>query len=51
MRFLPTRPEEFASPEGKRAEAEFSNSRGVPMPFAAKITRCAGWNRSTPSES
>ena len=21
---------------------------GVPMPFAATITTCAGWNRSTP---
>jgi len=36
---------------GKAEEAEFSNSRGVPMPFAAMITTSAGWNRSTPFAS
>jgi hypothetical protein len=48
IRFLPTRPEELERPWGKPEEAEFSNSRGVPTPFAARITTSAGWNRSTP---
>ena len=49
--FRPTSPLEFASPSGNRAEAEFSSSRGVPIPLHARITISAAWNRSTPSAS
>ena len=41
IKFLPTRPEEFASPSGKRLDFECSNRRGVPMPFAQTITTLA----------
>ena len=48
IRFLPTRPEELASPLGNRADTEFSSSRGVPTPLQATITTSAGWKCSAP---
>jgi hypothetical protein len=42
MRFLPTRPLEFASPLGNRDDVEFNRIRGVPIPLQATITTSAG---------
>src|SRR6266446_9863774 len=35
-------------PFGKRADTEFSISRGVPTPLQARMTTSAGWNCSSP---
>jgi hypothetical protein len=41
IRYLPTRPLEFASPCGNRLFADISNSRGVSAPFAETTTALA----------
>src|SRR5579871_6588709 len=38
IRFLPTRPLEFARPSGKRADFDMSSSRGVSTPLAQTTT-------------
>src|ERR1700757_443570 len=49
IRFLPTRPDELASPFGNLPLTELSSSRGVPTPLQATITTSAAWNCSLPS--
>src|SRR5207244_5429353 len=43
--------EEFAKPLGNWLVAEVSNSRGVPIPFAARIVTSAVWKCSFPVRS
>lgn len=49
MKFLPTSPNEFASPFGKRFDVEFSRSRGVPTPLQQTTTTRASSSCSFPS--
>src|SRR5271165_1117001 len=51
IRYLPTRPLEFASPSGDSFDFESSSNRAVSAPFAQSTTALARWKTSRRLES